>query len=178
MEQFEIIIKNEKGKTYRLITLFFVLLHAVFFVYLLFDAALWKKGVAGVIIILLYSGYRLLINKTGDQKFSYGSGIFFIFGVIAIFDFTWLIILDWLLFLLSTAALQKIIFYFNKQNVEQKNFPFKKFKWDQLVNVILKDNILTLDFKNNKLFQKEIEAINTNEEEFNSFATQQLMQHN
>ena len=36
-------------------------------------------------------------------------------------------------------------------------FPGKKYQWDQFSNVVLKDNILTLDFKNNKLLQAEIE---------------------
>ena len=40
-------------------------------------------------------------------------------------------------------------------------------------NVILKDNILTIDFKNNKLIQVEIEN-NINEIQFNEFARQQL----
>lgn len=178
MDQFDITIKNEKERTYRFIIFLLVVLHALFFVYLLFDEKFWKKGVAGIVIIALYSGYRLLISKTSGQNFLFGPGIFFIFGVIAIFNFTWLIIIDSLLFLLSTAALQKIIFYFKKENIEQNNFPYKKFTWDQFTNVILKDNILTLDFKNNKLFQKEVEAKKINEEHFNSFATQQLIQHN
>jgi len=42
-----------------------------------------------------------------------------------------------------------------------------------LANVMLKDNILTVDFRNNKLIQLEIEG-NINEIQFNEFAQQQL----
>ncbi|MBS1600526.1 MAG: hypothetical protein JST75_20030 [Bacteroidetes bacterium] len=48
----------------------------------------------------------------------------------------------------------------------------KKIPWSDFNNVILKDGILTLDFKNNKLFQKETledEEDDADEDEFNDF---------
>ncbi|MEJ7675216.1 MAG: hypothetical protein WKF59_21550 [Chitinophagaceae bacterium] len=59
-----------------LIAFFIVVLHALLFIYLLFDENWWKKGVAGLVIIVLYSLYRLLISKTSNQRFIYGEGIF------------------------------------------------------------------------------------------------------
>lgn len=174
MEQFDITIKNEKEKTYHLIILFFVALHALFFVFLLFDKKLWNKGIIGLVIIAFYSVYLLIVNKTSDRGFYYGSGFFLLFGL-GYLGFTWLCTLDLVLAVLSQIALQKIIFHFKKESIQQKNFPYKKFNWDQFTNVILKDNILTLDFKNNKLFQKEIERAHSNEEKFNFFASQQLI---
>jgi hypothetical protein len=53
-------------------------------------------------------------------------------------------------------------------------FPPKKYQWSLFSNVILKDNILTLDFKNNKLIQAEIETKDVNEEAFNTFAKGQV----
>jgi hypothetical protein len=50
-------------------------------------------------------------------------------------------------------------------------------EWDQLTNVIKRDDLLTLDFKNNKLMQVQI--INSNdvpENEFNQFCRQQLQE--
>ena len=41
-------------------------------------------------------------------------------------------------------------------------------------NVILKDSVLTLDFKNNKFFQVEIDSATANEDAFNTFAKAQL----
>jgi hypothetical protein len=54
-------------------------------------------------------------------------------------------------------------------------FPGKKYQWNQFSNIVLKDNILTLDFKNNKLLQAEITTININEDAFNTFAKEQLV---
>ncbi len=56
------------------------------------------------------------------------------------------------------------------------SFPKKYFSWNELNNVLLRDNILTVDYKSNKLFQKNIDA-DYNEEyqkKFNEFCKQHL----
>ncbi len=65
---------------------------------------------------------------------------------------------------------------FSKEAVTFNTFPFKSYAWEQLKNVILKDNILTLDFINNKILQKETESDVSpeTEKEFNEFCKQQL----
>ena len=55
------------------------------------------------------------------------------------------------------------------------NFPQQTYSWDMFDNVILKDNILTMDLKSNKLIQIEIDN-SVNEIQFNEFAQQQLIQ--
>jgi len=54
----------------------------------------------------------------------------------------------------------------------------KKYKWDQLTNVMLRDGLLTMDFANNRLLQREVEddedEDDTSEEEFNLFCKQQI----
>ena len=162
MKRFDITLKNEKEKSYRFIILLFVVLHVLFFIYLLFDEQLWKKGVAGLVITLLYSGYRLLITNTSQQKFSFGSGYFFVLTFVFLNDSWWLWGLELVLSTLSQIALTPIILTFTSTDVKKTGFPFKKFIWDQFSNVVLKDNILTLDFKNNKLLQAEIATPNIN----------------
>ena len=73
-------------------------------------------------------------------------------------------------------ALQKIRILFTPTEVIKLNFPKKVYQWNIFNNVIVKDNMLTLDFKNNHLFQAEIELPkNLNEKEFNQFAHAQLI---
>ncbi len=50
------------------------------------------------------------------------------------------------------------------------------FPWAAMSNVVLKDNVLTIDFKTNKIIQVEIvdTAMVVNEFEFNRFCTRQL----
>ena len=80
--------------------------------------------------------------------------------------------------ILYHLALQKLLFIFTSEDIKKMNFPKAEYPWSIFSNVILKDNILTLDFKNNKLIQAEIEDnLIINEKEFNEFATRQLYKH-
>jgi hypothetical protein len=72
-------------------------------------------------------------------------------------------------------SMQKIRFVFTRQNVTKTNFPKKEFDWNLFSNVMLRDNILTLDFKNNKLIQVEIEDPDKiNSIDFNEFAQSKI----
>jgi hypothetical protein len=65
---------------------------------------------------------------------------------------------------------------FTADQISISGFPEKKLEWTTFSNVVLKDNLLTLDYKNNKLFQAEIPYNVPAEEEarFNAFAAAQL----
>lgn len=56
------------------------------------------------------------------------------------------------------------------------SLPEKSFQWNELENMLLKDNIITIDFKNNKIYQKETEADVSAllEKEFNAFCSRKL----
>jgi hypothetical protein len=82
-------------------------------------------------------------------------------------------VLNMILFLLFSAATDKTVFAFDHERIKQKNFPWKKYTWDQLSNVILKDNILTIDFKNNRLLQIRTDS-DIKESEFNEYAMEQI----
>jgi hypothetical protein len=65
---------------------------------------------------------------------------------------------------------------FNKDGITFNTFPFKNYTWQQVKNAMLKDNLLTLDFVNNKILQKETETDvdAATEKEFNEFCKQQI----
>jgi hypothetical protein len=72
----------------------------------------------------------------------------------------------------------EIEFYNN--DIRIKSFPKKTIKWFELNNVVLKDGLLTIDFKNDKIIQAEIlpeESNVTSETDFNQFCSQQLVTH-
>jgi len=53
----------------------------------------------------------------------------------------------------------------------------KKYHWKQFSNIILKDDILTLDFVNNRILQREVEDDEENdayEDEFNDYCRRRL----
>ena len=64
----------------------------------------------------------------------------------------------------------------NQQSIRYPSFPARHFRWTDLNNVVLKDGILTIDFKNNKLIQQHIDANkpSPDEKDFNEFCMEQL----
>ena len=65
---------------------------------------------------------------------------------------------------------------FDVEEVAFNHFPSKHYSWSEIQNVMLKDNIITIDFKNNRIFQKETETDTKPdlEKEFNEFCRQRL----
>lgn len=99
----------------------------------------------------------------------------------------WFIIGNWLagilclfLFLLYRLSKQRLLAEFSTDKIKYTSILLKAIEWNQLNNAILKDGILTIDFKNNKIIQAEIDdsANNINEKEFNDFCSQQLKEKN
>ncbi len=66
---------------------------------------------------------------------------------------------------------------FDDAGIVINSFPKKQYGWSAIANVVLKDGILTVDFKNNKLIQKEIDTPATIglETEFTEFCRNQLV---
>lgn len=81
-----------------------------------------------------------------------------------------------LLAALYAIATRSLIIIVDKQGVSYPSFPVKKYAWAQLQNVMLKDDILTIDCKNNKIYQPEIQNAEqfANEAEFNDFCSKHL----
>ncbi|MEO7311413.1 MAG: hypothetical protein ABIX01_13510 [Chitinophagaceae bacterium] len=65
---------------------------------------------------------------------------------------------------------------FSKDKVVRNTFPRKSYEWVDIDNAIIRDNLFTLDLRNNKLLQKELdEPVDKELElEFNAFCKDQL----
>lgn len=72
---------------------------------------------------------------------------------------------------------QKPVVTINKDEITYPAFFKKQFHWKELNNIILKDGLLSIDFKNNKLIQQLIDDthLRIDEKEFNEFCRQQLI---
>jgi len=177
MQKFEIEIKNEKLKSYRIITLLIVILNSLFFIFLIFKTSQSKSALISIGFILSYTVYRFYISKKNKQSFFFDEWIYFLLMILWVNDNILLAITNLVLFLLYTISIQKIIYVFDSSLIKQKNFPWKKYQWNEFSNVIIKDNLLTMDFKNNKLIQGEIITDEIDETEFDEFAKERLKVH-
>lgn len=65
---------------------------------------------------------------------------------------------------------------FNKDKVVRNSLPKKTYEWVDIENAIIRDNLFTLDLRNNKVIQKELDKPVSKEleQEFNQFCKGQL----
>ena len=65
---------------------------------------------------------------------------------------------------------------FSKENVVHPGIPKRTYEWVEIDNVVIRDNIFTLDFINNKVVQKELDqpVDKSLELEFNNWCQEQL----
>ena len=88
----------------------------------------------------------------------------------------WTGIMLLLFILLDFIAHKKLVVDITDKRINVPYILQKTFDWNEVNNVILKDGLLTIDFKNNKLFQQLI--LNSDEDisekEFNDFCKLQL----
>ncbi|KAA9038486.1 hypothetical protein FW778_13060 [Ginsengibacter hankyongi] len=179
MLQFEITLKNSKVKSYRFIALLIVFLNFAVFIYLLFFDKYFYDAAASLFLVAVYCLYRFYISKKNKTGFFMDEFSFFILAGSWVALQNYPVVAAYILTgILYYVALQKIQFGFDDNSIRKINFPTAEYQWNQLSNVVLRDDILTLDFNNNKLIQSEIEnGKNVNEIEFNEFAQQQLVKY-
>lgn len=178
MQKFELVIRNEKIKTYRLICLLIVILNSLLFTALLFDPGARNNGLIAIVFIGAYTLFRYYKSKRSKVAFFFDEWILFMVMMLWVVENNYVFaVSDMILFLLFSAAIDKTVYAFDQERIKQKNFPWKKYTWDQLSNVILKDNMLTMDFKNNRLVQMRTEN-EINESDFNEYATEQIRRSN
>jgi hypothetical protein len=178
---FVVTLKHPDYRIYNVITVLmciitvaasvFALLHS------LFSAFAWVN-VCLIAIIILILVFAFLSSKNKEDITTFKWALY-------ASAFLWLLyplhIPAIAVFYIIAALLERQIKFpqeigFSKDGITFNTFPFKNYTWQQVKNAMLKDNLLTLDFVNNKILQKEtesdVDAIT--EKEFNEFCKQQI----
>jgi hypothetical protein len=133
-----------------------------------------------VAILVLVTGMVMNlqnIRKTKEMHFRtwlFAAGIFWI-GMPFL---QWLVLPFFLLAFLEIQAKYPLEIGFYSDGVVINSLVRKKFPWSSLQSVMLKDGLLTLDFRNNRLFQKEVvddEEPDAPEDEFNEYCRGKLV---
>ncbi|MBS1563269.1 MAG: hypothetical protein JST39_02720 [Bacteroidetes bacterium] len=91
-------------------------------------------------------------------------------------EFKWLCIPFVILALIEHTAKKPLEIGFSDETVVMNTLFRRTWRWTDFNNVILKDDLLTLDFKNNRLFQRETidEEGDAEEDEFNIYCRERL----
>ena len=149
-------------------------LNAVFFIYLAFfslnNFSTVLHKIYAVIMLLSFSFKWLFGKITVSKKYSFAINYLLIAaGWIFLFNNWGMMLLHVLLASIDIQARKNSYLHMDVGGVRQQQGIFKKtYPWPLFSNLILKDGLLTLDFKNNRIKQIEIQE-RVDENLFNEF---------
>jgi hypothetical protein len=178
MKKYEIVLQNKKASIYSTISWLIIALNLLIFLYLGVTklAEKFVNPLLGASLLVLIFLFLFIVRRKEENKNRH-----FILSFI-------IIVLTWITMgFYLTAAINLILFFFQditRRNLEisvavdkitYPSFPKRTIHWNELSNLILKDGLLTIDFKNNKIIQQLIEMTEhpVDEKEFNDFCHEQ-----
>lgn len=117
-----------------------------------------------------------LLNKKWRIRYNY---VLMITGLVwaGMPFYPWLSIVLLVMGLFEQQAKKDLEIGFSNNEIVFNTLPRKKYSWSAFTNIVLKDNLLTMDFTNNRLLQRETiddEEDDCEEDEFNDYCRQQL----
>ena len=158
MYNYAIQIPNNRIKTYKVVT--FIILTLNFlgfgFVFLQTGATVAILAIVALVLNAVPWLYYLLnkkhIKSPVIEITLIASALLWIY-----YGNFWMGILLSFFAVMSFFTNKKTIVLFNEAGIIYPSFPVKKYTWADVVHVLWKDDILTIDLKNNKLLQFNIE---------------------
>ena len=173
MKTFVIEIPNERLKTYKKVAFIILTLNFLGFGYVFLRTTGNESFIAVVSLVInavpwLYFllNKKLIKSPIIEFVFISSSLIWVYFGNI------WMGIMLLLFAVMSFFTNKKTVVTINDEGVIYPSFPVKKYLWSQITHVMCKDDILTIDLKDNKLLQLNIDknfAAKFDAHEFNKF---------
>ncbi len=175
-----VVLRNETSRYVNIIGLLLTAGSAILFLReMLIRNMVILPYLAGVLFIaglLIWNAYVYFRRKTPV----YYSKALLIAGLVwtRMPYFEWLVAVFALLAILEYQAKLSPEIGFSPDHIVFNRLFKKKYRWQEIEHVILKDGLLTIDLKNNKIFQKEIDSgeNEASEQEFNEWVKQQMAQ--
>lgn len=165
MQHYQFVIKDNSHKAYRLFFLFLFFLNiAAAAILVLFSTSKWLTnigfGTIGIFlaVIILYYFFK----KKQHAFIAYQLFLSLIFCIFWLMQSGVIAMLFCMLVLGLTYVLQTkktSIIFCDEAIILKHIFTPKHFLWTAVAHIILKDNILTIDFKSNKIIQVEVVGI-------------------
>lgn len=176
MKQFELILKNEKKKSYQRITWLIIIVNIALLILLSIKGFFSRGEVVATIVMIGLIVLIPLYVRSKDVKIE--TSIIFIILMTAWVStgYWWVAVINFVFEIFQITAMRKLIVKIKPDVVIYPSFPQKQISWNELSNLILKDGLLTIDFKNNKIIQQTIaeDSVTIDEKEFNEFCREQL----
>lgn len=178
--QYVVVLKNQHTRYINILGFLLGLLSIVFFVKELLEPGqtgfVYLIGVLFIAGVLAWNVYHsvhkgekvyysraLLIAALVWMKMPYYQWVSFVFIILALLEY---------------QAKYSVEIGFSDNEIKFNTLFKKKYRWKDFTNIILKDGLLTLDFANNKILQREIEDDDddddADEKEFNEYCQKRL----
>jgi hypothetical protein len=175
-------LKKSSDRQIDLISIFLCAFSVLVFVFEQFRAA--KFDYAATLFAIIIAGgvlFNLFFTKK-DKPVRY-KNLLFLAGIYWIMMpyLSWVSIIFFFLAFLEYQAKHPLEVGFAKEEVVINTLIKRKFNWSSFNNIILKEGLLTLDFKNNRIFQKETlddDEPDADEDEINDYCRKQLLKAN
>jgi hypothetical protein len=138
------------------------------------------SGFLSISVIILFIGLMVNVYLSSNgremrfRNWLFAAGIFWL-GMPYL---QWMFLPFIFFALLEAQAKYPLEFGFSPEGVVINSLFKKKFPWTSFQSVVLKDGLLTLDFKNNRLIQKEVlddDEPDAPEDEFNDYCRSKLV---
>ena len=177
MVRFELILKKEKQRSYIRFSWLILIGNLALFVYL---SALSDFSNIGPLLYVVLAMIAIIVTHYSKEQREkprlYILFLIIILGWINTRTYWWVAIPILIFMILDGIARRELIVKVFTDKIIYPSWPLTEIKWKELSNVILKDRMLTIDFKSDKLIQQLIDEKNTqiDEKEFNAFCQQQL----
>ena len=176
--QYIVVLKNEHSRYANFIGFFLCIGSAILFLREMLRASTVSLPyLLGIIFILGLLVWNYFTYRKGEKEIYYSKAL-----LIAGLVWTRMPYSEWLVFVFVALAFLEyqaklpLEIGFSSEQIVFNGLIKKKYSWQAIDNVILKDGLLKVDFKNNKIFQKEIDSgeNEASEQEFNSWCREQL----
>jgi hypothetical protein len=128
-----------------------------------------------VVLLIVFNAYRLFQQKK-RVRFNY---LLMLTGLVwaGMPVYPWLSIPLIVMGLIEHQAKKDLEIGFSDEEIVFNSIPRKHYSWNEFTNIVLKDNLLTLDYANNRLFQRETvddDEDDCEEDEFNTYCRERL----
>lgn len=181
LPQADYIIKlpNTKARFYDMMGWMLVIINLTVFCTLVYYlTTIQERGYAvlGIVVTAVNFGLEKLFRKAHQKSTAMQQTLLY-------YALIWLLFFHY--YIIGAASLILAILYFIAKRemdvilypdrIAYPSFPPKNIRWTALNNVILKDGLLTIDLKNNKIIQQLIDENNpVDENEFNNYCRDRL----
>ncbi len=179
-QEYQFYFLNDRYKYSLLFKWVFVVVNIIAMTFISFKSNktggyLFCLGILVLLVIDFFTTKKREINI--NQKFEFDLLLWWVVFYWVIFEQYWIAAACFLVFLAYLSQKKFFKIFFSASNISLNSFPKKSISYTQLQNIVLKDGLLTIDFKNNKIIQASIiTSLPTVDDEasFNQFCQQKL----